>query len=244
MGQRLKGRIAVITGSSRGIGETIARAFASEGAKVVIIYHSQRLKAETIGQGIRAELVLQVDVKERESVRKMFQTVGARYGRIDILVNNAGINRPADFDRQTDQEWDEVIAVDLKGPFICCQEVLPYISNGGRIVNVGSVSGQLGGPRTPSYAAAKAGLIALTQCLARFVADKGITVNCLSPGIVESELTARTLPTELRQKRLANILLGHFGSHDDVAATAVFLASRGASFITAQTINVNGGEWW
>jgi len=240
---RLQDKVAVITGSDRGIGSAIALAYSREGAKVVITYHTEEKKAEVSAKKAHAELVLQLDVTDRKSVRRVFRAVVQKYKKIDILVNNAGINKTADFDKQTDKEWDEVLAVDLKGVFICCQEVLPHISDRGRIINIGSLSGQYGGPRTPSYAAAKAGVIALTHCLARFVAKKGITVNCLSPGVIKSELTNRSMPRSLRSYILPQILLGRFGRYDELTEAALFLASEGSSYITAQTINVNGGIW-
>jgi len=240
---RLENKIAVITGSDRGIGAAIANAYAGEGAKVVITYFKQRKKAQEVAKKINADLMLQLDVKNRAGVRKMFKEIKKKYGRVDILVNNAGINRPADFNQQTDKDWDEVLAVDLKGVFICCQEALPYMSDNGRIINIGSLSGQYGGPRTPAYAAAKAGVIALTHCLARFVAKRGITVNCISPGVIQSELTKNTMPDALRRYILPQILLGRFGRYDELTEAAIFLASDGSSYMTAQTININGGIW-
>ena len=171
------------------------------------------------------------------------QRVFDRYGRIDVLVNNAGINIVGDFDEITDQDWQAVIDVDLKGVFTCCQEVLPFISDSGRVINIGSVSGQYGGPRTPSYAAAKAGVMALTHCLARFAGHRNITVNCISPGTIQSDMLASTMPASLRDTVLPMVLLKRLGTIDEVAETVAFLASDGAGYITGQTINVNGGIW-
>lgn len=165
---RLKGKVAVVTGSSSGIGEAVARAYAREGAKVVVTYNTKMEPATSIAREIAAELVCHLDVRDRGSIRACFQAAFDRYGRIDVLVNNAGVNLTADFDKQTDEEWDIVLDIDLKGPFRCCQEVLPFISDGGRIINIGSLSGEYGGPRTPSYACAKMGLTALTHNVARF----------------------------------------------------------------------------
>jgi len=244
----LKDKVALITGSSRGIGKSIAFAFAREGAKVVVTYNKAEEEAQKVVAEIkkkRGEAFSQkIDVRDPISVEKVMVEGVSRYGKIDILVNNAGVNKVNDFDKQTVEEWNDVLSVDLTGVFICCQKVLPHISGGGRVINIGSVSGQLGGPRTPSYAAAKAGVIALTHCMARFVSSRKITVNCISPGIIASELTSQTMPDSLRQDRLRNILLGRLGEYREVSEVAVFLASEGASFITAETINVNGGEWW
>ncbi len=240
---RLRDRVCVVTGSSRGIGAALARAYAREGAEVVLTYKSAREEAERLGQEIGAELVLPLDVLERASIRAVMERASARYGRIDVLVNNAGVNVTGDFDALTDEQWDAVVDVDLKGVFLCCQEVLPYIADRGRVINVGSLSGEYGGPRTPSYAAAKAGVMALTHCLARFVAHRGITVNCLSPGVISSELTDQTMPPFLKEKILPLILVGRLGRHDELEEAAVFLASEESAYVTAQTVSVNGGAW-
>lgn len=240
---KLKDKVSVITGSSRGIGRSIAKAFAKEGAIVVVTYNNSRNEAESLGSEIGSKLILQLDVASRSSVKAVMKKAADQYGHIDILVNNAGINITGDFDKITDEQWDAVLDVDLKGVFICCQEALPFISNNGRIINIGSLSGEYGGPRTPSYAAAKAGVMALTHCLARFVAPRGITANCLSPGVIESELTDKSMPQYLKDKILPTIPLGRFGKYEEIAGAAVFLASDEASYVTAQTISVNGGAW-
>ena len=240
---RLRERVCVVTGGSRGIGAAITRAFAAEGALVVPTYCSQPAEAEKVVADCGCEAPVALDVRSRESVRGALATVAERYGRVDVLVNNAGINITGDFDEITDEAWDAVLDVDLKGVFVCCQEVLSLLSDGGRIINVGSLSGEYGGPRTPSYAAAKAGVMALTHCLARFVAHRGITVNCLSPGVIESELTSRTMPADLKERILPLILLGRLGRTDELTGAAVFLASQESSYMTAQTLSVNGGAW-
>lgn len=244
---KLDGKAAIVTGSSRGFGAAIARALAREGAQVVITYwrdqEGEVSRAQAVAHDTGSELVLPFDVRDRSSVRDLMKKVAERYGRIDILVNNAGTNAVGDFDKITEEQWDTVLDVDLKGVFICCQEVLAYMKTNGRIVNIGSVSGQYGGPRTPSYAAAKAGIMALTHCLARFVGPRGITVNCVSPGSIASEMLDRTMPMDLQNKVFSNILLQRLGTPDEVAETVLFLVTDGAGYITAQTIGVNGGLW-
>ncbi len=240
---RLAGKVSVVTGSSRGIGAAIAKAYAAEGATLVVTYRKEREQALAVARACGAELCLELDVTSRASVRAAFAQVAQVHGRIDVLVNNAGINWTGDFDQITDEMWDAVLDTDLKGVFVCCQEALPHLPDGGRVINVGSLSGEYGGPRTPSYAAAKAGVMALTHCMARFVAKRGITVNCLSPGVIDSELTTETMPPFLREKVLPLILLGRLGRYDELTEAALFLASPGASYITAQTISVNGGAW-
>ncbi len=239
----LENKVAIVTGSSVGIGAAIARKLAEEGAKVIVTYKSHKAEAIELAKLFEAEMLIPLDVTDRQSVRHLMKTVGGCWGHIDILVNNAGINHPADFDEQTDEEWDEVLNVDLKGVFICCQEVLPYISDNGRIINIGSLSGRYGGPRTPSYAAAKAGTMALTHCLARFLGHRGITVNNVEPGMIESDLLEVSMPKKLREKLMPSILLGRLGKKEEIAATVAFLASEGAGYITGQMIGVNGGIW-
>ena len=240
---RLKDKVCVVTGSSRGIGEAIARGFAKEGAKVVITYVTQKKKAELVAKEIKAELVLQLDVRDRASIRQAFKKVAEHYGYINVLVNNAGINRTADFDKQTDEEWGEVIDVNLTGVFRCCQEVLPYIKDFGRIINIGSLSGEYGGPRTPSYAAAKAGVMALTHNLARFLGPRNICVNTLSPGVIAGEFTEETMSPDVKETALSLMLIKRFACYDEMAGAAIFLASDESSYMTAQTLSINGGAW-
>ncbi len=244
---RFQDKIVVITGSSRGFGATIARAFSSEGATVVITYLSSQEGEETLAREVAAEcgseLVLGLDVRDRASVKAAFAKAAETYGRIDVLVNNAGVNKVGDFDKITEEDWDLVVDTDLKGVFVCSQEVLPHMVDGGRVVNIGSVSGQYGGPRTPSYAAAKAGVMALTHCMARFVGERGITVNCVSPGAIASEMLDNTMPASLRDKVFPNILLGRQGTQEEVAQTVLFCATPGSSYMTGQTVSVNGGLW-
>lgn len=240
---RLKGKVAVVTGSSSGIGEAVARAYAREGAKVVVTYNTKMEPATSIAREIAAELVCHLDVRDRGSIRACFQAAFDRYGRIDVLVNNAGVNLTADFDKQTDEEWDIVLDIDLKGPFRCCQEVLPFISDGGRIINIGSLSGEYGGPRTPSYACAKMGLTALTHNVARFLGPRNICVNTLSPGVIGNEFTERTMSPAVKDTALSLMLIRRFARVDEMTGAAVFLASDESSYLTAQTISINGGAW-
>ncbi len=240
---RLDGKICVVTGSSRGLGEAFARGYAAEGATVVVTYSEQAAAAEKVAEEIGSELVVQLDQRDRSSIKEAFAMVGEKYERIDVLLNNAGINRTADFDQQTDEEWDEVLDVNLTGVFRCCQEVLPHISDNGRIINIGSLSGQYGGPRTPSYAAAKGGLMQLTYNVARFLAPRGICVNTLSPGVIGGDLTEKTMSPDVKETALSLMLIKRFATYDEMVGGAIFLASDESSYMTAQTLSINGGAW-
>jgi 3-oxoacyl-[acyl-carrier protein] reductase len=191
-------------------------------------------------------LAVQMEVSDRASVTRAADEVERRLGRVSILVNNAGINKPTDFDQVTDADWDEILGVNLKGPFICAQVFLPRIAKagGGSIINIGSVSGQYGGPRTPHYAASKAGLISLSQVIARFGAKSNVRSNVVSAGLIESEMAAAGLASPVVQAALEKILLGRMGNAREVADAVAFLASDQASYITAQTLNVNGGLYF
>lgn len=240
---RLKDKIAVVTGSSSGIGEAIARSYTKEGAKVVVTYLSKKEEAEKIAKEIGTDLCLKLDVRSRESVDALFKAVGDKYGKFDILVNNAGINRTADFDKQTEEEWSEVIDVNLTGVFRCCQASLPYINDFGRIINIGSLSGEYGGPRTPSYACAKMALTALTHNLARFLGPRNICVNTLSPGAIGNEFTERTMSPQVKETALSLMLIKRFAHVEEMTGAAVYLASEESSYMTAQTMSINGGAW-
>lgn len=240
---RLKEKVCVITGSSSGIGEAIARGYAKEGAKVVITYNTNKENAEKIAKEVGSELIVHLDVKDRNSIKKAFEEINNKYGYINVLVNNAGINRTADFDKQTEDEWNEVINVNLTGPFRCCQEVLPYITDYGRIINIGSLSGEYGGPRTPSYAAAKMGLMSLTHNLARFLGHRNICVNTLSPGVIGNEFTEKTMSPEVRETAFSLMLIKRFARVEEMVGAAIFLASEESSYMTAQTLSINGGAW-
>lgn len=240
---KLKNKVAIITGGSSGIGAAIAKRFVKEGAKVVITYCTNEQGAIEVANSHPNIDYTHMDVRDRESIEEVMFAVCNTYDDIDILVNCAGINRTADFDKQTDEEWNEVIDVDLTGVWRCCQEVLPYIKDNGRIINVGSLSGEYGGPRTPSYACAKGALAQLTHNLARFLGHRGICVNTLSPGVVGNEFTERTMSTEVKATALSLMLIKRFANVEEMAGPALFLASDDSSYMTAQTLSINGGAW-
>lgn len=238
---RLKNKIAVVIGSSRGLGLSIARGYKAEGARVIITYLQKKKEATARFKDENFEDLYNVDIRSRYSLQNFYSFLEAKYKKIDILVNNAGINKTADFIDQTDEEWDSVLETNLTGVFRACQELLGLISKGGKIINIGSLSGEYGGPRTPSYAAAKMGLMALTHNLARFVAEKEISVNCLSPGVIAGDFTEDTMAPEVKKIALKSMLLKRFAKYEEMVGAAILLASDDASYITAQTISVNGG---
>ena len=246
----LKGKKAMITGASRGIGRTVAIKLAEAGADITFTYKTSDIEANKTKAAIRALgqecLIYKADVRDRIAMAQVFGAIDSHWGRLDILVNNAGINIPTDFDKIQDEDWDEVLSVNLKGPFICTQMALPLLGKSGNasVINIGSVSGQYGGPRTAHYAASKAGLISLSQVIARFGANRGIRSNTIAAGIIASEMGSAGISAPSVAKAAENILLGRLGDFEDVALAAVFLASDDSKYITAQTINVNGGLYF
>ncbi|NWG45333.1 MAG: 3-oxoacyl-ACP reductase FabG [Alphaproteobacteria bacterium] len=246
----LRGRSAFVSGGSRGIGKAIVRALAEAGASVAFTYQTQVNAAVAIERELReaghSVLALRMDVRDRVSVREALAEASGAFGDPGVLVNNAGINRPTDFDRITDGDWDEILAVNLKGPFILSQEALPHLERAGKgsIIHIGSVSGQYGGPRTAHYAASKAGLISLAQVIARFCAARGIRSNTVAAGLIASEMAEAGLANAAVQKAAESILLKRLGTQAEVADAVVFLASDRSSYITGQVINVNGGLYF
>ena len=245
----LAGKCAVVTGGSRGIGRAIALGLADAGADVLLTYREKSAEADAVVKAIEAKgrraKALRMDVTDRASVDAAVQAADT-FGPVSILVNNAGINKPTDFDQISDADWDNILVTNLKGPFMAAQAFLPLLkkAGGGAMVHIGSVSGQYGGPRTAHYAASKAGLISLAQVIARFGAAHNIRSNVVSAGMIASDMAAGGLAAASVQKAAENILLKRMGSPDEVADAVVFLASDAASYITAQTLNVNGGLYF
>ncbi len=245
---RLKGRVAVVTGGSRGIGRAIALALAEEGADVAVNYQRNEAMAREVAQAIertgRVSDIYQADVSDPEQVQRMRDAVLTRFQRADILVNNAGINRDKSFAKMDDDTWRSVIAVNLNGVFYCTKVFLDGMAarSYGRIINISSIVGQMGNFGQANYAAAKAGLLGFTKTLARELAGKGITVNAIAPGFIETDMVSG-VPDDVKQKLLAQIPLRRFGKPEEVAKAVVFLGSEDASYITGQVLNVNGGMY-
>jgi 3-oxoacyl-[acyl-carrier protein] reductase len=242
---RLAGQVALVTGGSRGIGAAIVRAFHGEGARVAFTYRTRIEEAEELAHELPDVVHLQLDVRRSGDVRDAVKDVFGRFGRLDVLVNNAGWLQQKDFFDIDDDDFDQAIDVNLKGPFIACQEagrIFRDQGNGGCIVNIASIGGQIGGPRAPHYSAAKAALIAFTRSSARLLARDGVRVNAIAPGFVRTEMIAGVLARDGEERIADEIPLGRIGEPADVASVAVFLASSDSAFMTGQVLDVNGGQ--
>jgi 3-oxoacyl-[acyl-carrier protein] reductase len=240
----LTGRVAFVTGAARGIGLAIVAALSQRGASVALAdVDLPALETATRSLGDRT-LAVEADVSRQADVRRAVGQTVEHFGGLDILVNNAGICPLRDFSEVTEEEWDRVMAINLKGTFFCCQAALPHVRKSGergRVVNISSVAGQSGGVLAPiHYSASKAGLIVLTKALARILAPDRATVNCVAPGTTATDLTA-AWAEELQERVKAAIPLGRFGQPEEIAEAVCFLVSDKAAFITGATLDVNGG---
>ncbi|MGI6099367.1 MAG: 3-oxoacyl-[acyl-carrier-protein] reductase [Lentisphaerae bacterium] len=242
---KLDDKIAIVTGGGSGIGQSIALSLAREGCHVALCGRRLEPLQETVRQvealGRRA-LALSVDVSRGEAVQEFVDTVVKEFGRVDILVNNAGITRDNLLIRMTEEQWDEVLTTNLKGAFLFSKAVArPMMKQrAGSIIQISSIIGLIGNAGQCNYAASKAGLIALTQSMAKELASRNIRVNAVAPGFIVSQMTD-ALPEELRTRMLGEIPLGRFGTGEDIANAVVFLASEDASYVTGQVLSVNGG---
>lgn len=247
--ERLAGKVVVVTGSSRGLGRAIAIGCAGEGADIVLNYATNKGAADSAAAAVerlgRKALVVQADVTKRTEVRNLFQKTISAFGKIDVLVNNAGINKRGWFDEITDADWDAVMAVNLKAPFICCQEVFPAMieNGGGRIINISSVASQYHGPKTVHYAVSKAGINSLTKVLARYGAPHNILVNAVAPGLILTDQTRDEFESGAATPLLDMTLLKRPGTEQDVVLACVYLAEEQQAYMTGQVLSVSGGAY-
>lgn len=243
---KFAGKTAIVTGASRGIGREIALLLAKEGARVAVNYSGSKDKADEVVQSITESggeaFAIQADVSNADSVKAMVDQTLETFGSIDILVNNAGITRDNLLMRMKDDEWDDVININLKGVFLCTKGVTRQMmrQRTGKIVNVASIVGVSGNPGQANYVAAKAGVIGFTKTAAKELASRNINVNAVAPGFITTDMTD-TLNEEVKTQMLTAIPLGKLGSPADVAKTVAFLLSDDAAYITGQTIHVDGG---
>ncbi len=243
----LDGKIALVTGGSRGIGRCIALELAQRGAKVAINYRSGEAEAQAVAEEIKAlgtdALVVQADVSVKDQARALVNKVIEHWGALDVLVNNAGITRDMTLKKMTDEAWDEVISTNLNSVYYTVSAAIPSMTerNFGRIINISSFVGQAGNFGQTNYSASKGGIIAFTKSAAMELARNNITVNALAPGFTETEMLAK-VPEAVQQKIIAKIPLGRFGKPEEIAKAVAFLASEG-DYITGQQINVNGGVY-
>jgi len=241
----LNGKVALVTGSARGIGQAIALTLAKRGADLVLVDLEEaalKIVAQEIEVLGKKALALKADVSNSEAVEKLVEQAIESFGKIDILVNNAGITRDNLLLRMKEEDWDAVLKVNLKSAFLLIKAASRHMmkQRWGRIINISSVIGLMGNTGQANYAASKAGLIGLTKSAARELASRGITVNAIAPGFIQTQMTA-SLPQEIKDKLRAAVPLGFLGEVEDVAHTVAFLVSPDTRYITGQVINVDGG---
>ncbi len=242
----LTNKIAIVTGGATGIGREISLKLARNGATVVINYNSSSANAEKLVEEIKQmgqdALAIQANISKFNESQKLIETTIEKYGRVDILVNNAGITKDSLILRMKEEDFDQVISVNLKGTWNCCKNIAKHMSKqrSGKIINISSVVGIIGNIGQSNYCASKAGVIGLTKSLARELAKRNVCVNTVAPGFIQTKMTD-SLSDEIRKEYVRNIPLGRLGTGEDIANLVLFLGSNLANYITGQVINCDGG---
>jgi 3-oxoacyl-[acyl-carrier protein] reductase len=243
----MKGRVGLVTGGTRGIGKAIAEGLAKKGVNLVVagrnLIAANEVAVSLSATGARV-LGMKLDVSKSEEVEKVFEEIRKEFGRLDILINNAGITKDGLLMRMKEDAWDSVMAVNLKGVFLCSREAIKDMAKQryGRIVNITSVAAFMGNPGQANYSASKAGIVGFTKTIAREYAGRGITVNAVAPGFIETAMTD-VLPENIKEDMKKLIPLGRFGTVEDVASAVIYLVSPDSDYITGQVIHVNGGMY-
>lgn len=244
---RLEGKVAIVTGSARGLGKAIVERLAREGAKVVVTDVNEAGCKETAAEIIKAggeALAIVCDVTNRESIEALAKATAEKWGKIDILVNNAGITKDASLKKMTDAQWDLVMNVNLKSVFLCTQIISAYMveQKSGRVISMSSLAGVAGNFGQTNYSATKAGIIGMTKTWAQELGRKNVTANAIAPGFMNTEMT-KTIPEDITKQLLAAIPVGRKGEPEEIAAAVVYLASDEAGFVNGVTLNINGGAY-
>ena len=244
-----RGKVALVTGGTRGIGRACALTLARHGCSLAIQFHVNEKEAAKVTKEVRnlgsSAKAYRADVSSQKDIRALVRSVLAEYGQIDVAINSAGISQVVSPNAITEEDWDRMMHINLRGTFQCCQEVLPHMMNrgSGSIVNLGSTAGSMGGFIVGvNYSVSKAGVICLTKSLARYAVTKGVRVNCVAPGLIDTDMVG-AFPPERVEPLVSSIPMGRMGSAQEVANAVVFLASEAASYVTGSTVYINGGTY-
>jgi len=241
----LRERVALVTGASRGIGAEIARSLWEAGARLVLAYRSGKAEATALAAELEGSLAVHMDVTSLDSIQAAFERVDEHFGRLDVLVNNAGYLLQEPFLEITEESYDRTLDTNLKGVFFCTQQAARRFvaQKSGCVINIASVGGQFGGPKAPHYSASKAAVIMLTKSCARILGPEGVRVNCISPGFIRTEMIAHLLQEGQEAEIASGLPVRRVGETRDIGSAAVYLASDDSSFMTGQTLNINGGQY-
>lgn len=241
-----KNKILLVTGGTGLIGQSIIEEFNKINYTVIFTYLNNIISAKQIKKKYDNCYSYKLDISKTISIENLVKKIKLNFGRIDVLINNAGINKPEDFNKIKEKDWDKILNINLKGPFLLLQKTTELLKNSKypSVINISSVSGQYGGPRTAHYAVSKAGLISLSQVYSRYASQFNIRCNSIAAGIIESKMANNAISNPNVKKQISNILLKKLGSPRDIANSCIFLSSEKSGYITGQTINVNGGLYF